>query len=210
MLLFLPVVPAITPPYHGPDRCTASIQNRCQHDAGEEASMKVKPQRKFHDEYYFSNRWGELGFVAGGTGIAPMLQMIRAILATPEETTRMSLVYANRFEVDIMMKDELDKTARDHPDRFKVHYVLSNPPSEGWTGGTGWVGAADLSPEHLPAPAPNVMVLVCGRDEFLETVSGMTARGPSPEPGKKGPKVQGELTGLLADVGYTAGMVYKF
>ena len=66
--------------------------------------MKVKAQRKFHDEYYSSNRWRELGMVAGGTGIAPMLQMIRAILANPEEKTKMSLVYANRFEGDIMMK----------------------------------------------------------------------------------------------------------
>ena len=149
--------------------------------------MKVKPQRKFHDEYYHANRWRELGMVAGGTGIAPMLQMIRAILANPEERTKMTLVYANRFETDIMMKDELDSTAAKHPDRFKVHYVLSKPPATGWSGGTGWVGDADLSPAHMPAPGPGVMVLVCGRDEFLVTVSGMTTRGPSPSPGKKGP-----------------------
>jgi len=54
------------------------------------------------------------------------------------------------------------------------------------------------------------MVMVCGRDEFLETVSGDTQRG-LPAPGKKkGPRVQGPLSGVLAAAGYSDGMVYKF
>ena len=147
-----------------------------------------------------------------------MLQMIRSILADPTDKTKMSLVYANRYLADIMMKDELDATAEAHADRFTVHYVLSKPPAsdeaagskERWAGGTGWVSAEDIT--RLPKPSDDVMVLVCGRDEFLTTVSGMTVRGPPP-PGskkKKGPKEQGPLSGLLAAAGYTASMVYKF
>jgi cytochrome-b5 reductase len=55
-----------------------------------------------------------------------------------------------------------------------------------------------------------VQVLVCGRDEFLESVCGMTERGPPPPGKKKGPKVQGQLVGVLADAGYSAEQVYKF
>jgi hypothetical protein len=51
---------------------------------------------------------------------------------------------------------------------------------------------------------------VCGRDEFLETVSGDTIRGAPPPGKKKGPKLQGPLTGVLANAGYEPTMVYKF
>jgi ferredoxin-NADP reductase len=37
-----------------------------------------------------------MGFVAGGTGVAPLVQMIRTILADPAEKTLLSLVFANR------------------------------------------------------------------------------------------------------------------
>ena len=131
----------------------------------------------------------------------------RTILADPTENTRLSLVFANRHDSDILMKAELDAFAEQYPKEFKVHYVLSKPPAD-WAGGTGWVGVSDLA--ILPRPADGTMVLVCGRDEFLETVSGLTARGPAQPGQKKGPKIQGELTGLLATAGYQAKHVYKF
>jgi len=108
------------------------------------------------------------------------------------------------------MRDEIEAYARDFPGRFRVHYVLSRPPSSGWGGGTGWVSAEDLVGGRLHAPGPGTMVLVSGRDEFLETVSGMTMRGPPPLGKKKGPKIQGELSGALKDAGFGASQVYKF
>lgn len=87
--------------------------------------------------------------------------------------------------------------------------VLSKPGRD-WTGGRGWVNEADVTTQHLPAPADSTMVMVCGRDEFLDTVSGRTTRAPAPPGQKKGPKVQGELSGLLAKAGYQAKHVYKF
>lgn len=176
---------------------------------GETANMKVKEPRLFHDAPYSPNRWKELGFVAGGTGIAPMLQMIRTILADPTEKTKLSVVFGNRKEEDILMRDELDSFAKTHSSRFRVHYVLSSPPPS-WVGGHGWVSQQDVTTDHLPAPGDGTMILVCGRDEFLTTVSGQTTRGPPPPGEKKGPKIQGELIGLLAGAGYKAEHVYKF
>lgn len=176
---------------------------------GETADMKVKKPRLFHDAPYTTNRWKELGFVAGGTGIAPMLQMIRTILSDPREKTRLSLVFANRNGEDILMRDELNSLSKRHSGRFRVHYVLSSPPP-GWLGGRGWVTVDDLGTDYLPAPGDGTMILVCGRDEFLDTVSGQTARGPAAPGETKGPKIQGELTGLLAEAGYKAQHVYKF
>jgi len=175
---------------------------------GQSADMIVKAPRLFHGQLYSTNRWTEIGMVAGGTGIAPMVQMIRTILADPTERTAISLVFANRHERDILMRQDLESLAAQHRGRFKVHFVLSSPP-EDWSAGRGWVTATDMA--ILPKPnQSNVMILVCGRDEFLDTVSGRTTRGKSPKPGKKGPKIQGELTGLLAQAGYDTSQVYKF
>ena len=37
-----------------------------------------------------------LGLIAGGTGITPMLQIIKAVLKDSEDTTTVSLLFANQ------------------------------------------------------------------------------------------------------------------
>nr|XP_018681611.1 PREDICTED: nitrate reductase [NADH]-like [Musa acuminata subsp. malaccensis] len=49
-----------------------------------------------------------LAMIAGGTGITPVYQVIQAVLRDPENRTEMHLVYANRSEDDILLRDELD------------------------------------------------------------------------------------------------------
>lgn len=125
-----------------------------------------------------------IGMIAGGTGITPMLvrfafdvtraraeltcddhdapaqQIIRAIVKNPLDRTNVSLIYANVNESDILLKKELDELAQQHSDRFKVYYVLNNPP-EGWTGGVGFV-TKEMIEEHLPAHAEDHKALLCG------------------------------------------------
>ena len=81
------------------------------------------------------------GMIAGGTGITPMLQIIRAILrGRPrnggKDTTEVDLIFANVNADDILLKDDLDRLAREDPG-FRVYYVLNNPP-EKWDGGVGF------------------------------------------------------------------------
>lgn len=45
-----------------------------------------------------------IGMVAGGTGITPMLQVIDHIFADPHDTSNVTLIYANIAEVDILFK----------------------------------------------------------------------------------------------------------
>jgi len=182
----------------------------CNLSLGETADMAVKADRKIHGATYYPNRWAELGLIAAGTGIAPMLQIVRTVLADPTEQTRLSLVVANRHEDDILMRQEMDALAVAHPSQFRVHYVLSSPRSpSAWTGSTGWVSEDDLSLQ-LPRPSESTMIMVCGQDEFLVSVCGMTTRGPVPPGKKKGPKIQGSLTGILQALGYDSKSVYKF
>ena len=102
----------------------------------------------------------ELGMIAGGTGITPMLQIVRAALKNPSDRTKLSLIYANVNEEDILLKKELDELAAQHPSRFKVFYVLNNPPA-GWTGGVGFVSKDQIS-THLPPTDHDIKILLCG------------------------------------------------
>ena len=97
-----------------------------------------------------------------------MLQIIRAICRNPQDKTVVNLIFANVNEEDILLKKELDELAAKH-DNFNVYYVLNNPPA-GWTGGVGFV-TADMIREHLPAPAKDVKVLLCGPPPMIKAMS---------------------------------------
>lgn len=90
----------------------------------------------------------------------PLQQIIRAALKNPLDKTRLSLIYANVGETDILLKKELDSLADRHAARFDVFYVLNNPP-EKWNGGTGFV-TTEMIKEKLPAPATDSRILLCG------------------------------------------------
>ena len=98
--------------------------------------------------------------IAGGTGITPMLQIIRAALKNNQDRTKLSLIYANVNYEDILLKKELDELADNYPTRFEVFYVLNNPPT-GWTGGVGFVTKEQIA-AHLPAAHDNIKILLCG------------------------------------------------
>ncbi|KAI1467153.1 ferredoxin reductase-like protein [Daldinia caldariorum] len=110
---------------------------------------------------YTPNMVRHFGMVAGGTGITPMLQVVRAIIRgrPTGDRTQVDLIFANVTEQDILLKEDLDALAKEDSG-FRVHYVLDKPP-EGWTGGVGFV-TADMVDKWLPKPAPDVKILLCG------------------------------------------------
>jgi len=117
---------------------------------------------------YTPNMSRAMGLVAGGTGITPMLQVIRAALKNPNDKTKLNLIYANVNPEDILLKDEMDALAKTHSDRFKVFYVLNNPPAN-WTGGVGFVSKDQIA-EHLPAASQDVKILMCGPPPMMNAM----------------------------------------
>ncbi|KAF9190351.1 NADH-cytochrome b5 reductase [Haplosporangium sp. Z 27] len=120
---------------------------------------------------YTPNMCRAIGMIAGGTGLTPMLQIIRAIVKNPADKTKVNLIFANVTETDILLRAELDALAAKHP-QFKVYYVLNTPP-EGWTGGVGFVNA-EMIKEHIPAPAGDIKVLLCGPPPMITAMSKIT------------------------------------
>ncbi|KAG8364125.1 hypothetical protein BUALT_Bualt19G0094300 [Buddleja alternifolia] len=57
---------------------------------------------------------------------------LQAIMRDPEDHTEMYVVYANRMENDILMKDELDRWAAENYDIVKVCYVVQETVKEEW------------------------------------------------------------------------------
>ena len=63
----------------------------------------------------------------GGTGITPMLQLIRAVFRDKNDRTNLSLLFANQSEEDILLREELEEVQKQFPERFKLWYTVDRP-----------------------------------------------------------------------------------
>lgn len=113
---------------------------------------------------FFSSKFN---MIAGGTGITPVMQIASEILRHPEDKTQISLVFACREENDLLMRSTLDEWAVKFPDKFRVHYILSETAPTGWKYSTGFVNKELFHNELYPA-ADDVHNLMCGPPIMLE------------------------------------------
>lgn len=109
-----------------------------------------------------------LGMIAGGTGLTPCLQIIRAVLKNPSDKTQIDFIYANVKEEDILLKQELDELAAKHKDQFRIRYFLNEAPA-GWKGGVGFV-TKEAVEQNMPKPANDIKVLFCGPPPMANAV----------------------------------------
>lgn len=145
------------------------------------------------------NEFDEVGLIAGGTGIAPMYQVLQHVLADKNNKTKFKLLFANVSEADILLREELDAMKKKYPKTFDVVYVVDKP-SEKWKGPSGYINV-DLIKQHI-APASlgeKMKVFVCGPPPQVAAIAG-----------KKASREQGELGGILKELGYTEDQVFKF
>ncbi|GBE78262.1 NADH-cytochrome b5 reductase 1 [Sparassis crispa] len=141
-------------------------------------SIRVKgPKGQFRYSPALSR---EIGMIAGGTGITPMLQIIRAALKNARDRTKLSLIYANVNPEDILLKRELDELAAAHAHRFRVYFVLNNPPVD-WTGGVGFVSKEQIE-KHLPPSNHDIKVLMCGPPPMMSAMKKHLAELNYPTP----------------------------
>lgn len=113
--------------------------NISKHLAGIHVGQTIRVRGPKGAFVYTPNMVRHFGMIAGGTGITPMLQVVKAIIQgrAAGDKTEIDLIFANVTPQDILLKEDLDTLAKEDPG-FRVHYVLDKPP-EGWTGGVGYV-----------------------------------------------------------------------
>ncbi|KAK9766352.1 Nitrate reductase [NADH] 1 [Basidiobolus ranarum] len=105
--------------------------------------------------------------IAGGTGLTPMLQLIRAILNDPSDKTKISLLFANKSEEDILLRDELERLSDKHPEQLKVWYTIDETYLSEWPYSTGFI-TYEMIRNHLPKPAEDTVVLMSGPPPMLK------------------------------------------
>jgi cytochrome-b5 reductase len=132
---------------------------------------------------YTPNMVRAFGMIAGGTGITPMLQIIRAVIRgrPTGDKTEIDLIFANVNKEDILLKEDLDTLAKEDKG-FRIHYVLNNPP-EKWDGGVGFV-TPEMITKWLPKPAEDIKLLLCGPPPMISAMKkaseGLGFRKPKP------------------------------
>lgn len=125
------------------------------------------PKGRFN---YEQGKYSAIGMLAGGTGITPMYQVIQHILRDPNDTTKISLIFGNVTEDDILLKDELQQLAARRPGCLRVYQVLDKPPKN-WREGAGFI-TENMIKEVMPPPGEGVIVLRCGPGPMNKAMEG--------------------------------------
>jgi nitrate reductase (NAD(P)H) len=120
----------------------------------------------------------KFNMVAGGTGITPCMQIAAEILRHPTDPTQISLIFAAREEGDLLMRSTLDEWAANFPEKFKVHYILSDSWPSDWKFSTGFVDKKLFADQYHSA-GDGVYTLMCGPPIMLERgcMPNLTALG---------------------------------
>ncbi|KAF8581700.1 cytochrome-b5 reductase [Ramaria rubella] len=145
------------------------------------------------------NEFEEVALIGGGSGITPLYQILTFALSDKSNKTKFKLIFANVTEKDILLREEFDELKKKHPDTFDVVYVLDKP-EKNWKGESGFVTKAVVKKHVSPASnAQKLKVFICGPPGQVAAIAG-----------KKDGMKQGELGGILKELGYNSDQVYKF
>jgi ring-1,2-phenylacetyl-CoA epoxidase subunit PaaE len=140
------------------------------------ARVKVmEPMGQFTTEFSKSRKRHLIMF-AGGSGITPMMSIIKSIL-TQEPESIVSLIYCNRDIDSIIFKETLEKMQTNDEGRLHVIHVLDNAPMN-WQGYSGLLNHEMLTKlfERIPDwGIENSTYLMCGPEGMMKNVESLLA-----------------------------------
>ncbi|EPY35309.1 NADH-dependent fumarate reductase [Angomonas deanei] len=154
-------------------------------EPGDAVEMKacggLKIDRRFSQRHFFfrNQKIRKLALIAGGTGIAPMIQIVRAAVKKPfmDSIQHISLIYAAEDVSELTYRQLLESYQAEYGrEKFICHFVLNRPPPQ-WTDGVGFVDAALLQ-TAVPAPSNDLLVCICGPPVMQKAVkAALNAQG---------------------------------
>lgn len=111
---------------------------------------------------------GPLFLIAGGSGIVPLMAMLRH-RAAAGSTVPARLLYSSRTIEDVIYHDELDRLAADSSDVTIVHTLTRQQPP-GWTGAARRIDRGMLTSVGFP-PDARPHIFVCGPTSLVESTA---------------------------------------
>ena len=122
---------------------------------------------------------GPLLLVAGGSGVVPLLAMLRHRSATGSSTPA-RLLYSSRSFEDVIYRRELERLVA-AGDGVAVTHTLTRAQPPGWEGYDRRIDAAMLKEVGWP-PGERPLVYVCGPTRLVEAVADdLVALGHDPD-----------------------------
>jgi ring-1,2-phenylacetyl-CoA epoxidase subunit PaaE len=137
--------------------------------AGDEMEV-MTPMGNFHSPLSPVNKKNYVLF-AGGSGITPMLSIIKTVLQSEPES-KITLFYGNRDEAAIIFKKQLDALADANTERLKIHHILEHCGEEVDELCRGILlpeKVKSLIAKHVDINADNVF-FICGPGPMMENV----------------------------------------
>lgn len=159
------------------------------------ATVKImEPMGQFTTAYNPTNK-RHIVLFAGGSGITPMMSIIKSILIQ-EPNSICSLIYCNRDIDSIIFYNELERLEIKDEGRLHVIHVLDNAPMN-WQGYSGLLNHDMLTKlfERIPDwGVSNTTYLMCGPEGMMKNVETLLdERGISREKIFKESFVQGTI-----------------
>ena len=111
---------------------------------------------------------GPLVLLGGGSGLVPLVAMLRHRAAQSSEVESHVLVSARSLP-DVLYRAELDRYVADG---VEVRTTLTRTHPEGWIGWSGRIDRVQLE-ALVPGPARRPRVYVCGPTGFVEHVAAL-------------------------------------
>jgi ring-1,2-phenylacetyl-CoA epoxidase subunit PaaE len=135
----------------------------------------MEPMGQFTTEFNKTKKRHLIMF-AGGSGITPMMSIIKSIL-TQEPDSIVSLIYCNRDIDSIIFKDVLEKMSTEDEGRLHVIHILDTAPMN-WQGYSGLLNHDMLTKlfERIPDwGIADTTYLMCGPEGMMKNVESLLA-----------------------------------
>jgi ferredoxin-NADP reductase len=118
--------------------------------------------------FTFDERFERIGLLSGGVGITP-LRSICKFCTDMKLNTKVTLLYGNRTERDIVFRQELEQMQRQN-NNLKIVFTLDEPNAN-WEGYKGNIDA-EMIKKEIPEYSQTVFY-VCGSPAMVQVMENL-------------------------------------
>ena len=111
-----------------------------------------------------------VSMICAGTGITPIYSILNKIMEEKDSECLVNLLYVNKTQHDIMMKDELDKLKKENSDNLNIYYCCTREKNSNYICKRP---DKDVLEKTVYNKDGNTTYLLCGPTHFVNTVNNI-------------------------------------